>query len=337
MKTLEENFPEGSVLGCSSGWTLVPFSREFEKQNPALVHRLGQEALSELLRDQDVSLVLCSPDRLIKDSEFELALPVGEVLVGSANLAYLTIENCDEFKSKLSPRISALKEIFSQANLQKSDDLRAAAAYIWDASKSLAEPRFKKIPFLNLNGGCGSYASLARILYRLLFGANAYETNEMMQGSAASFKGYQGVCLDLKQGREGLTKRSQYHSVIDLVDLWMELTEMPFVASVLQKGKRSPSQAAKQQVIQAAELAQARMKVEPSSYLPDIAPLNSQGQRIDLSGVWKQLNYRLVAEDFRSLMFYLHLAKPLLRKPMDDDAFKIKMIRWQEREASAIH
>ena len=73
------------------------------------------------------------------------------------------------------------------------------------------------------------------------------------------------------------------------------------------------------------------MKVEPSCYLPDILPLNAAGHGIDLSSLWKHLNYRLVAEDFLSLMLYLHFAKPLMKNPLDDDLFKIKMIRLQER------
>lgn len=330
MKTQEDFIPEGEGVACSTTWTLLPFCREFEKSNRSLFRKDGQGYLCEVLSGQNVSMAFCSPDRLLKNSEFELALPVGEVLSGPTSLAYLTMENCSEFKAKLAPRIRELKEIFNQANIAKSDDLRQSAQFIWDASKTLAEPRLNQVPYLNLNGGCGSYSTLARILYSLIFGSSAYETNEMRQGSGGSLEGHE---LELRQGNEALIKRSSFHSVIDLVELWTELTQLPFVASVLQKSRKNPKPGAKQFVVKAAELAQAKMKVEPSSYLPDIPPLNSQKQNIDLSLMWKNINYRLVSEDFRSLLFYLQMARPLIKKSMDDDTFKIKMIRWQERES----
>lgn len=333
MKILQDNTTVGTSLACSSALTLLPFCKEYERSSESLIRKEGQGTLSGLLSSHDVGMAFCSPDRLLKNSDFELALPVGEVITGPSNLAFLSIENCAEFKGKLATRLRDLKDIFQQANIGKSDDLRSASQYIWDASKTLAEPRFRHVPYLNLNGGCGSYATLARILYRLLFGNSAYETNEMMQGGSGSM---QGVDLELRQGNEALLKRSNFNSVIDLVDIWSELTQMSFVASVLQKSKRNPTPLSKQAVVKAAELAQAKMKVEPSGYLPDIAPMNGQSQKVDLANVWKHVNYRLVSEDFRSLMFYLHLARPLVKKAMDDAAFKIKMIRWQERDAASM-
>lgn len=322
---------ERPSLACSKGWGLLPFIREYGKWDRSLLECERQGDAQDQLSAHNVPLAFCSPDRLLKNHDLELAYPVGEVYDGPCGLAYFTTENCDLLKQRLAGRMAALKEIFSQSAIRRNDDSRMVANQIWDAVRTLVDPPSKRVPLLFLGSKGGPYTTLARVLYRLLFGAVAYESNERLQGSAGSFQPDRS--MELKQGNEALAKRSQYHSVLDLIDLWHELTGMAFVGSVLQKSSRPSIPGSKHHILKAAELAQVRMKVEPSIYLPDIMPLNSLGQGIDLSSIWKHLSYRLIGEDFKSLMLFLNLARPLITKPREDDVFNIKMIRWQERRS----
>ena len=286
MRFQEDRLSDGAVLACDSGWTMFPFSREFARSNQSLLLNSTQSQVGSLLSAHDVGLAFCSPERLLRNSDFELALPIGEVLTSSCQLAYLALEGegdeVEELKGYVSKRIEFLKEIFSQVGRRRYDDPRAASLLIWNECAVLEKPISFKVPTLRLPVACDSYTTLARMMYRLLFGVTAYESNERLLTSGGGYDTHDGVRLELKSGNDALVKRSQYYSVIDLIDLWWELTEEPFIASVLQKSKRAPVRVS-QLIVQAAELAQARMKVEPSNYLPDIVPLNCHGGAIDLS------------------------------------------------------
>ena len=101
MRLTNDSLDTGEGVACAASWSLLTFCQEFERTGEAL--RMGGSQLTPggMLADQSVSLAFGSPDLLLRNGDFELALPVGEVLSGPANMAYLTIENCNEFKTTL--------------------------------------------------------------------------------------------------------------------------------------------------------------------------------------------------------------------------------------------
>jgi chorismate dehydratase len=134
--------------------------------------------------------------------------------------------------------------------------------------------------------------------------------------------------IELLIGDEALEKRSQYSLVIDLGQAWWDITRLPFVFAVWQS--RAPvSPALKAKIIKASELAEMRMKLEPSVYFPEIMPLDASGRQLPLGDYWKLIDYRLGFEEIRGLVAFLYLAKHF--RPVErSDQILLKMIRLQE-------
>src|SRR5690606_19495079 len=117
--------------------------------------------------------------------------------------------------------------------------------------------------------------------------------------------------LELLIGDEALIRRPSYAAVIDLSEAWLELTGLPFVFAVWQKSKGTLSPYWRECITEAAKLAQARMRVEPSVYLPDGEPGDILGHRIDLASYWKGISYHLGDAQMRGLLLFLCLARQL--------------------------
>ena len=194
-------------------------------------------------------------------------------------------------------------------------------------------PRLEPIPLLRMGQGSSSWSSLSRLMYRLLFGVEAYNSMVLAQSVIQSPSDVGEDGLEFRVENEALQKRCSFAHIIDLAQLWREMSGLPFVSTILQKHKRvegnCPSQLA-----ESLELAQMRMRVEPRAYFPDMLPRNCQQQSIDLCSVWKGMSYRLDQEDLRSLLIFLHFCKPLEKKSLEDETFTLKMLRWQQREAN---
>ncbi len=324
-------------LGCTSSWTSLPLFTEISRLGSwSLTRKDDFHSISQLLEKQNIKYGLCSVDRILMNPDFELALPVGVVLHGACSLAYFTEENCEELKKVLKPRIDSLKEIFDQANLSRSSDMREAAKFIWDASCNLVEPPIEQIPYIEFSGGCGLFTSLARVMYRLLFGKTSYNTNLMLQTrSKGGFQGSSDLRLDFRQGNDALAKKCNQRNSIDLIETWCDLTQLPFVSAVIQKSQKAHQGSSRLKLLECAELAQAKMKIDPVDYLPDIEPVNCNGQKIDLASVWKDITYRLNTEDLKSLLLFLNLARPLQKNVSDQELVSVKLLRWQQSDTSS--
>jgi hypothetical protein len=71
------------------------------------------------------------------------------------------------------------------------------------------------------------------------------------------------------------------------------------------------------------------MKVEPTAYIPDMAPLDDQGKPIKLAEYWKSIYYKLGADDFKGLSLFLSLARDFSPGKYPESILA-KMMRWQE-------
>lgn len=324
-------------LGCTGSWASIPLYQEIGRlASWSLTKKDDFFSVSQMLQDQNVEYGLCSVDRILMNLDFELALPVGVVVHGSSSLAYFTDEYCEELKKLLKPRIDRLKGIFENAHLPRSTNMREAARFIWSELECLEEPAIKRAPYVEFSGGCGLFTSLARVMYRLLFGEVAYETNLRMQTCTknGSFQNSSDIKLEFRQGNDALARKCKQRNMIDLVETWLTLTGMPFVCAVIQKCQKSSHSNGRLKIIECAEMAQAKMKIDPVSYLPDVIPMNSSGQNIDLAAVWKTITYRLNSEDMKSLLLFLNLARPLQKNMSNEDKVSLKLLRWQQSDTS---
>lgn len=329
MKTVTDR-PDSILVGCQNAWSSHPLMTELQKCGPRL--QIQKDDCGGLYRKLDHGELLyafCSSISLVRNAEFEMALPVGISVDGPSGLALWGFSsNHLHLKECIEERVKQLAEVFKKAQLMKVNNLKQATQNLAEGLAALPPPRLSKFPPLRLTSGYSSWGTLSRLLYRLIFGADAYEA--LMRMDPAQDFAVDGI--DFRLENEALQKRCSYTHWIDLSELWCRITGLPFVSSVLQKKRKTCS--CRQNLAEVGELAQMRMQVEPCNYLPDMPPRNQQQQQIDLCSVWKNLSYRLSSEDMRSLQVFLYLAKPIEKKSLEDSAFMLKMLRWQQKDIS---
>jgi predicted solute-binding protein len=291
--------------------------------------------LNRKLEQGEVAMAFCPSISLVRHADFEMAFPVGVAVEGGSSLALWGLSNHHmHLKAIIDARIEALREVFRWAQLHKTENLKQAMTVLNQGLAGLPVPRLDSLPTMKLATSASSWSALARVLYRLIFGADAYESLVRMAantGTNWNGNGEDGPSLDLRIENEALQKRCSFRHYYDLGEMWRTITGLPFVANVLQKNRRNNPNC-RASLADVLELAQMRMQVEPCNYLPDILPRNCQQQSIDLCSMWKGVHYRLGGDDLRGLLVFLTLAKPIEKKALEDEAFTLKMLRWQQRE-----
>lgn len=336
MKSSSTDRQESTCIGCSNSWSSHPLVLELEKYAPRFqLVRDDGAGLNRKLETGEVAMAFCPSISLVRHADFEMALPVGIAVEGGSSLALWGLSNHHmHLKNIIDARIESLREVFRWAQLHKTDNLKQAMTVLNQGLQGLPLPRLDSLPTMKLATSASSWNSLARVLYRLIFGNEAYESL-LRQANSSHLNwnagGEDGPSLDLRIENEALQKRCSFRHYYDLGEMWRTITGLPFVANVLQKNKRNAANC-RTSLAEVFELAQMRMQVEPCNYLPDILPRNCQQQSIDLCSMWKGVHYRLGGDDLRGLLVFLTLAKPIEKKCVEDEAFTLKMLRWQQRE-----
>jgi predicted solute-binding protein len=319
---------EAITIGCQNAWSSHPLMIELAKHAPRIVVSKDDcGGLYKKLDQGELQYAFCSSISLVRNAEFEMALPVGISVEGSSGLAIWGLSSAQsQLKEVIDSRVSILRDIFKTVQITRATDLKAALSQAVDLLAKVPLPRLNSAPQLRLTTGASSWGTLSRITYKLIFGCESYAA------MCRSPLDTSHPCIDFRVENEALTKRCSYSHLIDLSELWYRMTGLPFVSSVLQKKRKTC--ACRTSLSEASELAEMRMQVEPCNYLPDMLPRNCYSQSIDLSSVWKHVSYRLSNEDIRSLQVFLYLAKPLEKKCLADSAFTLSMMRWRQKETA---
>ncbi len=328
MKSVSSLSAEPITVGCQNSWSSHPLMMELNKYAPRFVVQKDDCAgLYRKLDQGELQYAFCSSISLVRNAEFEMALPIGISVEGASGLAIWGLNGSQmQLKDVIDQRVKILREIFKSVQISKATDLKGALQHASELMSKVPLPRFTSVPQLRLTTGASSWGTLSRIAYKLIFGCENYE---MLCRSPLDTS---NPCIDFRVENEALSKRCSYSHIIDLSELWYRMTGLPFVSSVLQKKRKTC--ACRSTLSEASELAEMRMQVEPCNYLPDMLPRNCHSQQIDLSSVWKHVSYRLSNEDIRSLQVFLYLAKPLEKKCLADSAFTLSMMRWQQKETA---
>lgn len=320
------------ALGWIPYWNLAPLRYELQRvANKKINFHLGSPTLvNRWLGQGKVSIAPCSSVCLLKNPSYEMALPLGIASNGGVGSVYIGFHHEDaHLLEGIKRRQKKLKEVFHQGIYRYGSDVRKAASYIWQASRELPLPDVDVPPPLSLTPASATSAVLSRILYRLWFGEAAFEAHVAESGNVASGKALSiRRPMELLIGDEALIRRASFPMVIDLGESWRELTGLPFVFAVWQLAQQPLHQNWRQRILEAAALAQARMKVDPSVYLPDLPSTDVMGHMIDLAAYWKNIHYRLGPKHFRGLLLYLCLAR-CLSPGMVDAAAVARLMRWE--------
>jgi predicted solute-binding protein len=317
-------------LGWIPYWNLLPLRHELERLSGHEIefHRGHPSQVNRWLADGKVSLAPSSSVCLLKNSQMEIAFPLGIASMGPVLSVYIGLHHEDTgLIEVIRGRQMALREIFRQAALRFESDARRFASYVFRMAASLPPIAVDGPPPLTVSPASATGANLARILYRLWFGESAYEMRAA-ESSGATGAATMRRPMELVIGDDALVRRPNYRAIIDLGDAWRELTDLPFVFAVWQTAKKTLSPYWRQRISEAAELAQARMRVEPCHYLPDMQVVDVNGRPIDLAAYWKAIHYRLGPQHFKSLALFLALTRCLSPFAVDDKAL-VNIMRWE--------
>lgn len=338
LSNMAQNFRINPTSPLELGWipyfNLLPLRLEIERTLGNEVKLLkGQPTqVNRWLAEGRVSLAPCSSVCLLKNSQLDIAIPLSVSAYGPVASVYLSFHLEDmETWELIRQRHNMLKEIFKLAQSRWDTDARRFADSIFKHADELPPVPLEYIPQIQLTPASATSASLLRVFFRLWFGESAYETRmapvmSQNQSSNSSFTDRRPC--ELLIGDEALAKRPHYRAVLDFGDLWRDLTDLPFVFAVWQFNKRTISPYWKQKLLEAAELAQARMRVEPSHYIPERAFLDVNGRPVDLASYWKLIQYRMTPQHFKGLALFLALVRNLSPDLFDHQAV-VNMTRWE--------
>ncbi|MCX6107193.1 MAG: hypothetical protein NTY08_15310 [Proteobacteria bacterium] len=317
-------------LGWIPYWNLLPLRHELERASGHEIefHRGHPAQVNRWLAEGKVQLAPSSSVCLVKNSQMEIAFPLGIASTGAVHSVYLGFSHEESgLIEVIKQRQLLLREIIRTGISRFETDARKAASFIYKAADQLPPLDPELAAPLAVTPTSATSTQLARILYRLWFGETSYEqrasgTNPL--GAAMSPR----RPMELLIGDEALVKRPNYRAIIDLGDAWRELTDLPFVFAVWQTSRKTMSPYWRQKIIEAAELAQARMRVEPSHYYPDPMVTDVHGRPIDLAGYWRCIQYRLGPAHFRGLALFLAMTRCLQPEAVDDQAI-VNIMRWE--------
>ncbi len=327
------------------GWTgskaLVPLKHELQRLHPSSFDfKVGEsQAVHRWLADGTVALAPCSTICLLREPSHEIAFPLGVVSEGSVSSMYLGLQgDPSTLMQEIHARNRELRAVFSQAEILFEKDARQAAQFIWQMARERVRERSFVPPVLQISASASGSSSvmLARIMFRLWFGDEAYQSCVPVNDTTpAHYDSPTRSSLRLIVGDEALMKRNGFTAVLHLEQIWKQLTGLPFVFSVWQFASTPVGHVWRKKIMEAAELAQARMQVEPVTYIQDLSLSSMNGSspengyRVNLTDYWKGIQYRLQPSHLKSMILFLCLARYLPSAQVHESAI-IKITRWQQ-------
>lgn len=317
-------------IACISDWALLPFRREWQRSEGASSLECC-ESHRDMRRQLDRSsyrMACCAPACLLRHLSFEMAIAQGLSVKGATGVCYIGFEDSQmELKTSLERALNDLYEHARELFQDLGENVTAQAGMLVQRLRRKSSETSSWVGQLPLTSQTDSSGQLVRFLGWLLLGEEEFRNQEIRQSAYSS-----GPLPVVLEGNEALVRRKQFAGIIDLGDVWQKLTGLPFVLQVWQRHSKHASGQKGSKIAKAAELAEARMKVEPSSYFPDILPSDPHGAEIDLAKLWRNVHYRIGPLEIKSILLLLHFIMSM-EQPVDTaDAITAKMIRWQERD-----
>ena len=322
-------------VGIPPHWSLLPLEAEYRRLNKCWQIVSDKATTLSHLQQGQLDLAFLPATSLLSEKDIELALPLGEVYRRSVGTAYLCLSRDESHVfSSIQDRIDDIRRVFAKIMRQyDTDDMIHLIPAIWQELSALGELDLPEKLRMRCTTQAPAWGSLARLMYRMIFGERHFLSNEMLQSCGLEESSVEDSSLmELHCGNRAIASRCTHGKVIDLAELWTDLTGLPFVASVLLK-RQELSQAVCSPLLKAAAFAEAKMNIDPSTYLPDILPVDCSGQIIDLADMWKSIGYRLGPNEFKSLRLFLQLVRPLNKTRLNDESLRLRMLRWQRQEA----
>ena len=314
-------------VGMIPFWNLVPFRQEMLRDRSLMIDiKQGTPTMvNKWLQEGEVHLAPCS-SICLNQPGFEMALPLGIASDGFVRSVYLGL-HADHLPllERLQSRVEVLKSVFAELLSNTAFDARQISQRVVEALKDLPSLPLNECPALKFPNSSASSVALSKINYLIWFGYDAFKF--MAPRNFARLSGEQKP-IELLIGDDALARHNAYAKTIDLGQLWKDITGLPFVFAVWQS-KGLCLNGWRRKILEIGELAEKRMRLEPSGYIPALPPTDDIGTPLPLIEYWREIKYRLGPEEFRGLLIFLCLARNLSDQALDNES-AVKLLRWQE-------
>lgn len=290
---------------------LVGDSIKFISGHPSSVNRWLTEGV--------VDLAPASSIAMLRDPKLKMAVPIGIASEGSVQSVYIGLhpEHGDFYdfvkfrQQTLSPMFREIVETFDiEASVQK---LRRFA------SVSLSEAQ---VPNLRLTPASAASAALTEVLLYLWCGDECAAQTMLIARQSEEL----GECKQMKLARpmelvigdEALKRRHEFWQVLDLGQVWYQLTGLPFVFGLWQTAHEALPEELLDIVMRAATMSEKKMRTTPEIYFPVDFPVALDGAAVDLSSYWGVIQYGLTRRHLKSLSIYYRLVADTTRDDSHD-------------------
>ena len=329
----------GFHIGWIPYFNLHPLYREIVRSSAGQwpVMTGHPTTVNRWLSDGVVALAPSSSITLLRQSHLDVALPLGVASDGPVQSVYIGLHRehaavADFIKS----RQRTLREMWVQGRAMHGDDTRKLSRWLC-ATAMETRPFFNTLPKIVLTPASAASVALCKVMCSLWFGRDA--ASQMFTRSVD----YVGDCkndfiqgnrpMELVIGDEALARRPEFSSILDLGQVWHDMTSLPFVFAIWQTSMTQVPQGLRSMIMNAASLASAKMRVEPQFYMPDQMPHDSSGAPLDLASYWKVIQYKLTPRHLQGLLLYLCLYSRLFEEEISE-ATGMRIAKWNSQWVS---
>ena len=310
------------AIGWIDYWNLLPMRLELQRacgQELRLVCGTPRQ-INRCLLTHEVAAAPASSICLLNHLQLDMALPLGVACDGQVHSVYLGFgAGQHELKQTIVTRTATLAHICREAVAIYGHDLRGMARAIQmqaNNSNNLTMP----LPLFKLSPHSATSNALLHVLYHLWFGTENYRY-------FAEHVPYEhDAQVQLLIGNEALQATEKFPDTLDLGKMWKDMTGLPFVFAVWQTYTPLPEMW-RHRLLHAAELATARMRVEPSDYLTEV---NNCGT-VNLANYWQHIYYTLRGRELKSLYLFLILYRLLTSQHDADESIATRLVRWEDK------
>lgn len=308
---------------------LQPINYELAALQPAIkLHLDDRAAMVPGISQQLATVAPCPIFSLLSPKPFSPAAPVGLAYKSGSPGCFFGLRSAHpRLNLFIQNRLKWLKATYDAKAKQQLASAREALGQLWQKAGE-HDPHVDlqgMVPRLMLGSASGEARELATMFYQLLFGLKAAGQQQIIEAARVQPVAGPGevalefVWTELSPG--GLSPADPYAMVFELGDLWQDITSLPFVLSLWQHGDTA-APGLGSRLVQAAQLAEAKMTIDPSSYTAGLA---ASGQR-QLSALWQRIRYLLTADDFLSIQLVGQMLQLYRHRP--DHEFYLRSSKW---------
>lgn len=290
---------------------LVGDSIKFISGHPSTVNRWLTEGV--------VDLAPASSIAMLRDPKLKMAVPIGIASDGPVQSVYIGLQSEHrDFYDFIQFRQQTLSPIFREfvENLDLEPGVRKLRRF---ARESLSEA---PVPNLRLTPASAASAALTEVLLYLWCGDDcAAQTMSIARQTQALGECKQTTLarpMELVIGDEALKRRHEFWQVLDLGQVWYQLTGLPFVFGLWQTTDEALPTELLDTVMRAATMSEEKMRITPEIYFPSDFPVALNGTAVDLRSYWGVIQYGLTPRHLKSLSIYYRLVAEITRDDSKD-------------------